>query len=168
MAVVNRLQELRTAGKHELATTLASEILRNESSSVSVVDGRIRVETRTFAGEHELTGSFDPENRESVKAAVERRGTYRLRDPDETMSGFTFTTGCHHDAIVDDLYRAPAVDDDPSLDSELTASAEADERDEVTADRSPAGGSSERVAGAAEPTSFLQQAVAAVQNQFRE
>ncbi|WP_254535969.1 hypothetical protein [Halomarina litorea] len=173
MGVAERLRELRTAGKHELVVTLATEVLRKESPQVSVVDGRVRVETRTFVGEHALDGVFDPSDRGDVDAAVERRGTYRLRDPDEVMAGFTFDSGCHHDAIVEDLHRTPASGAADSEETETAATlaaptpgpaGDADATTRTAPSRS--GRAAEQRSG--ESTSVFQRAVVAVQNQFRE
>lgn len=169
MGVAERLRELRMAGKHELVVTLASEVLRKESPEVTVVDGRVRVETRTFVGDHALDGVFDPSDRSSVTASVERRGTYRLRDPDEEMEGFTFTSGCHHDDVVDDLTQASvsrsAPTEDPDASPAAGSTPERTEGPTVRADGGEADPTGDRTAGGS--TSILQQAVVAVQNQFR-
>lgn len=171
MGVADRLRELRMAGKHELVVTLASEVLRKESPEVTVVDGRVRVSTRTFVGDHALDGVFDPSDRASVRGCVERRGTYRLRDPDEEMEGFTFTSGCHHDTIVDSLSQESETEARaaPLDDSEATpAAGSAPGPNTETTVRADGGEADRRGRTTGESTSILQQAVVAVQNQFRE
>ncbi len=159
MAVADRLRELRAAGKHELVVTLASEMLRKEEPWVTVTDGAVEVKTRTFVGEHPISGPFDPTRRATVESALTRRGTYRLRDPDEELEGFTFTSGCHYDAVVDELSEAPAADAPPEM--VVGAPGEPDPSEDES---SPSVDTSRR----RDSSSFLKQAVTAVQNQFRE
>ncbi|MWG36338.1 hypothetical protein [Halomarina oriensis] len=166
MAVTQRLRELRAAGKHELADTLAVEALRNERPTVTRAGDHVRVSTRTFAGEHALSSAFDPTDEASVREALARRGTYGLADHD----GRTFTTGALYDAVVaamlDDGEESASSDTvaestpAPSVDTGTEAAPDPADADEQVGPVGPAE-SSRR------PTAVLRQAVAAVQSQFR-
>ncbi|MFD1514246.1 hypothetical protein [Halomarina rubra] len=164
MAVTHRLRELRAAGKHELADTLAVEALRNERPEVRVEGDHVRVRTETFVGEHALAGSFDPSDEDTVREAVSRRGTYALG---EDATGRTFSTGCLFDAVVDALVESrPGTEEpaEPTATSQPTPGTPTPETETATADDAA-------MIGPAEPdrstTSVLRQAVAAVQSQFR-
>jgi len=160
MAVTQRLQELRAAGDHQLANTLAVAALRNESPTVSTFNDYVHVETATFVGEHAVTGQFDPTDEASVRDAVARNGRYALADSD----GRTFETGALFDAVV----AAMVVDDSQSA-SERTETAVAspsagDGPDPTASDPTGTVGPSDSVGG---PTAVLREAVAAVQNRLR-
>jgi len=158
MALADRLRELRAGGKPELAVTLASEALRKEDPWVTLNDDHVQVRTKTFVGEHPHSGTFDATDRRAIESAVERRGTYRLRETDDTTNGFTFSSGCHQDAIVNALLR----EEDDAHDGTTEASDD-DERERTAV--TPDGPS---VSARSDPSpSFLEQAIAAVQNQLR-
>jgi hypothetical protein len=174
MAVTDRLRELRGAGKHELVETLASEVLRKEEPRITLSEDVARVETRTFVGEHAVDGSVDRSDRRAVEAAVERRGTYRLADPDESMADFSFASGGHHDAVVD---RVASPSEDAEGGSERAGdgpdgngSADSEELSgavDPSPDREPSARDDAAEAGGRTSSSFLQQAVVAVQNTLR-
>jgi hypothetical protein len=160
MAVTQRLHELRAAGDHQLADTLAVAALRNESPTVSTFDDHVRVETATFVGEHAVTGQFDPTDEASVRDAVVRNGRYTLADSDDR----TFETGALFDAVV-----AAMLVDDPDPPSERTETAVAspgtgDGPDPTASDPTGTVGPSDSAGG---PTAVLREAVAAVQNRLR-
>ena len=161
MAVTERLRELRAEGKHELADTLAVEVLRNETPRVTVKTDYVCVETPTFVGEHALARAFDPADEEAVREVLARTGTYRLVGAD----GRAFTTGCLYDAVVDRLTETstapPAASSDATdrSDERPTPDPERDHRDDVDSTRSPE--------TARTPTAVIREAVAAVQSQFR-
>ena len=161
MAVSSRLRELRAEGKHELADTLAAEVLRNETPTVTVKTDHVRVETATFVGEHALSRPLDSADEEAVRDVLARTGRYRLVD-DET--GRTFTAGCLYDAVVARLLDAAVPDsaeeetvptaNGPITDAGRTRSTDVDAVTSVETTRTP--------------TAVIRQAVAAVQSQFRD
>jgi hypothetical protein len=161
MAVTNRLGELRAAGKHELADTLAVEALRNETPTPTVEGDHVRVETATFVGEHALASPVDRTDEEALRDALARRGTYAPVDDD---TGRTFTTGCLFDALVEHLLEdaeptAAVPDAGVAAGTDTDADGRADVGEETTPPTT--------VDASRSPTSVIRQAVAAVQSQFR-
>jgi hypothetical protein len=102
--IIDRLRELLANGERRQAETFAKEALRNEPVTVDCAADRVVVETETFRGEHPLERPFDRTDPEAVRAAIGRRGSYRLREDPDLLR---FDCGIPHEAVVQAVVAPP-------------------------------------------------------------
>lgn len=109
MNVIDRLRELLANGERRQAETFAKEALRNEPVAVDCEADRVVVETETFRGEHPLERPFDRTDPGAVRAAIDRRGSYRLREDPDLLR---FDCGIPYEAVVRAVVDPPEDPED--------------------------------------------------------